>query len=56
MALTTNGKMFYKLVEELTEGDMAARIAAARLREAWLKERRNRWLDYGGGPQGEGHL
>ncbi len=36
VALTSNGKMFYKLVEELTEGDMAARIAAARLREAWL--------------------
>jgi hypothetical protein len=36
VALTSNGKMFYKLVEELTEGDMAARIAADRLREAWL--------------------
>jgi hypothetical protein len=56
VALTSNGKTFYKLVEELTEGDMAARIAAARLREAWLKERRDRWLDYGGGPKGEGHL
>jgi hypothetical protein len=54
VALTSNGKMFYKLVEELTEGDMAARIAAARLREAWLKERRDGWLDYGGGPKGEG--
>ena len=56
VALTSNGKTFYKLVEELTEGDMPARIAAARLREAWLKERRDRWLDYGGGPKGEGHL
>src|SRR5919112_406763 len=45
-----------ELVEELTEGDMPARIAAARLREAWLKERRDAWLDYGGGPKGEGHL
>ena len=56
VALTSNGKTFYKLVEELTEGDMPARIAAARLREAWLKERRDRWLDYGGGSKGEGHL
>jgi hypothetical protein len=56
VALTSNGKMFYKLMEELTEGDMAARIAAARLREAWLKERRDGWLDYGGGPKGEGRL
>jgi hypothetical protein len=54
VALTSNGKMYYKLVEELTEGDMAARIAADRLREAWLKERRDGWLDYGGGPRGEG--
>ena len=56
VALTSNGKMYYKLVEELTEADMAARIAADRLREAWLKERRDRWLDYGGGSQGEGRL
>jgi hypothetical protein len=56
VALTSNGKMYYKLVEELTEGDMAARIAAGRLREAWLKERRDGWLEYGGGSQGEGRL
>ena len=56
MALTSNGKVYYKLVEELTEGDMAARFAAARLREAWLKERRDGWIDYGGGSQGEGRL
>jgi hypothetical protein len=54
VALTSNGKMYYKLVEELTEEDMGARIAAARLREAWLKERRDGWLDYGGGSRGEG--
>jgi hypothetical protein len=54
VALTSNGKTYYKLVEELTEGDMAARIAAARLRTAWLKERRDGWLDYGGGTRGEG--
>jgi hypothetical protein len=56
VALTSNGKVYYKLVEELTEGDMAARIAAARLREAWLKERRDGWLDHRGGPKGEGRL
>jgi hypothetical protein len=56
VALTSNGKTYYKLVEELTEGDMGARMAADRLREAWLKERRDGWLDYGGGPKGEGGL
>src|SRR5215211_5334006 len=56
VALTRNGKMYYKLLEDLEEGDMGARIAAARLREAWLKERRDGWLDYGGGPKGERHL
>jgi hypothetical protein len=56
VALTSNGKTYYKLVEELTEGDMTARIAADRLREAWLKERRDRWLGYGGGYRGEGRL
>jgi hypothetical protein len=56
VALTSNGKVYYKLVEELTEGDMAARIAADRLREAWLKERRDQWRDYGGGSRGEGRL
>jgi hypothetical protein len=56
VALTSNGKTYYKLVEELTEEDMGARIAADRLREAWLKERRDRWLDYGGGSRGEGRL
>jgi hypothetical protein len=44
VALSSNGKVYYKLVEELEEGDMAARIAAERLREGWLKERRDRWL------------
>jgi hypothetical protein len=56
VALTGNGKTYYKPVEELEEEDMAARIAAERLREAWLKERRDRWLAYGGGPRGEGRL
>jgi hypothetical protein len=56
VALTSNGKTYYKPVEELEEEDMAARIAAERLREAWLKERRDRWLGYGGGRRGEGRL
>ena len=56
VALTSNGKTYYKLVEDLTEGDMGARIAADRLREAWLKERQDGWLDYGGGSRGEGRL
>jgi hypothetical protein len=56
VALTSNGKVYYKLVEELTEEDMGARIAADRLREAWLKERRDGWIDYGGGSRGEGRL
>ena len=47
VALTSNGKTYYKLVDDLTEGDMAARIAAERLRSAWLKERRDRWLEHG---------
>jgi hypothetical protein len=56
VALTGNGKTYYKPVEELEEEDMASRIAAERLREAWLKERRDRWLAYGGGPRGEDRL
>jgi hypothetical protein len=49
VALTSNGKVYYKLLEELVEGNMEARIAAVRLRESWLKERRDRWIAYGGG-------
>jgi hypothetical protein len=52
VALTSNGKRYYKVVEELTEGDMGARIAADRLREAWLKERQDGWLDYRGPQRG----
>ena len=51
VALASNGNVYYKRVEELAEGDMAARIAADRLRTAWLKERRDSWLDYGRGFQ-----
>src|SRR5918995_4713906 len=49
VALTSNGKVYYKLLEELVEGNMEARIAAVRLRESWLKERRDRFVDYVGG-------
>jgi len=56
VALTRNGKTYYKLLEELTEEDMGARIAAARLREAWLKERQDRWVAYGGGSRGGARL
>ena len=52
VALTSNGKTYYKPLGELVEGDMAARIAAIRLRENWLKERRDRWLNYGEGTRG----
>jgi hypothetical protein len=49
VALTSNGKVYYKPVEELVEGDKGARIAAIGLRETWLKERQDRWLAYGEG-------
>jgi hypothetical protein len=50
VALTSNGKVHYKPVEELEERDMEARIASIRLRETWLKDQRDRWLEYGGSP------
>jgi len=43
VALMSNGEVFYKHVEELTEEDMPARVAANRLRTAWLKERLDAW-------------
>ncbi len=49
VALMSNGKVFYKHLEELTEEDMSARVAAKRLRTTWLKERRDRWLVQGEG-------
>jgi len=48
VALTSNGKVYYKPVEELEEGDMEARLASIRLRETWLKDQQDRWLEYGG--------
>ncbi len=47
VALTSNGKVFYKRVGELSPEDMPARGAARRLRTTWLKERSDRWLGRG---------
>lgn len=47
VALMSSGKVFYKNVEELSEGDMPARVAANRLRTTWLKERQDGWLAHG---------
>jgi hypothetical protein len=47
VALMKGGKVFYKHVEELSEEDMPARAATSRLRETWLKERREAWAGYG---------
>ena len=44
VALMSMGKVSYKPLEELSPEDMAARIAANRLRMTWLKERRDGWL------------
>lgn len=48
VALASNGNVYYKRVDDLGQEDMAARIAADRLRTAWLKDRQDAWLDYGG--------
>lgn len=50
VALTSNGKVFYKRVDELSPEDMPARGAAKRLRTTWLKERGDRWLGRGEAP------
>jgi hypothetical protein len=45
VALMSNGEVFYKHLEDLSEWEMPARIAATRLRTAWLKERQeDRWF------------
>lgn len=41
VALMSNGKLSYKHIDALSEGDMPARIAAIRLRTTWIKERRD---------------
>jgi hypothetical protein len=49
VALISMGKVSYKHIAELSAKDMPARIAANRLRTAWLKERRDGWLGHGAG-------
>ena len=45
VALMSDGEVFYKHLEDLSEWEMPARIAATRLRTAWLKERQeDRWF------------
>jgi hypothetical protein len=44
VALMTNGKMSYKRLDQLSEGDVPGRIAARRLRTTWLKKRGDGWL------------
>ena len=46
VALMSDGKVCYKHIEGLCEGDMPARIAANRMRMTWLKERQDRRLSY----------
>ena len=49
VALMSMGKMYYKLLDELSPEDMSARAAAKRLRTTWLKERQDGWLAQGPG-------
>ncbi len=49
VALMSGGKVSYKRLDELSEKDRPARIAANRLRTTWLKERRDGWLGRGDG-------
>ena len=45
VALMSDGEVFYKHLEDLSEGDVPARIAATSSRTAWLKERQeDRWF------------
>ena len=39
VALMSDGEVYYKRIDELTPKDRPARIAAKRLRTAWIKER-----------------
>jgi hypothetical protein len=47
VALMRGGKVSYKPLGELCPEEMPARIAANRLRETWLKERRDGWRGRG---------
>ena len=44
VALMGGGKVFYKHMDDLSQADCKARIAANRARTAWLKDRRDGWL------------
>src|SRR5215212_9043285 len=45
VALMSDGEVFYKPLEDLSLGEMPARIAATSSRTAWLKERQeDRWF------------
>ncbi len=44
VALMGGGKVFYKHMDDLSQADCQARIAANRARTAWLKDRRDGWL------------
>ncbi len=47
VALMSDGEVYYKRIDELTPEDRSARVAAKRLRTAWIKgrlaERQERW-------------
>lgn len=48
VALMSNGEVFYKLLEDLSEWDVPARSAAISSRKMWLKERQEaRWFGRG---------
>lgn len=48
VALMSIGEVFYKHLEDLSEWDVPARIAATRLRKMWLKTRQEaRWFGLG---------
>lgn len=47
VALMSNGQVFYKNLEGLSEKDMPAREAANRARTTWLKVRQDAWLGLG---------
>ena len=46
VALMSGGKVSYKRLDELSQADQPARIAARRARTGWLKERRDGWLGH----------
>lgn len=49
VALMSGGRLHYKRLDELSQDDMPARVAAERLRTTWLKKRRDSWLARGWG-------